>query len=125
MADERRNTQLQYQLVKNTSSQTGHGVAFGDQVGTVVPNLIAEIAEETHRSKRSVERYTKETRDKMKSKQMELDLEEKDFFNIGEIDENGMIEVKVGRFVTYFAKEDIPTLVKRLVEKIDKLEGNE
>ena len=46
MADERRNTQLQYQLVKNTLSQTGHGVAFGDQVGTVVPNLIAEIAEE-------------------------------------------------------------------------------
>ena len=46
MADERRNTQLQYQLVKNTLSQTGHGVAFGDQVGKVVPNLIAEIAEE-------------------------------------------------------------------------------
>lgn len=86
---------------------------------------IKEIAEETHRSKRSVERYTKETRDKMKSKQMELDLVEQDFFNIGEIDENGMIEVKVGRFVTYFAKEDIVTLVKRLVEKIDKLEGNE
>lgn len=46
MADERRNTQLQYQLVKNTLSQTGHGIAFGDQVGKVVPNLIAEIAEE-------------------------------------------------------------------------------
>ena len=46
MADERRNTQLQYQLVKNTLSQAGHGIAFGDQVGKVVPNLIAEIAEE-------------------------------------------------------------------------------
>ena len=86
---------------------------------------VKEIAEETHRSKRSVERYTKETRDKMKSKQMELELEEPTFFNIGEVDDNGMIEIKVGRTITYVSVEDVVTMVRRIVEKINKLEGGE
>ena len=86
---------------------------------------VAEIAEETHRSKRSVERYTKETRDKMKSKQMELELEEPNFFNIGEVDDNGMIEIKIGRSITYITKEEVVTMVQRLIERINKLEGGE
>ena len=86
---------------------------------------IKEIAKETHRSATSVKKFTKETRDKLKNKQMELELEEPNFFNIGEVDDNGMIEIKVGRTITYVSVEDVVTMVRRIVENINKLEGGE
>lgn len=86
---------------------------------------IKEIAKETHRSATSVKKFTKETRDKLKNKQMELELEEPTFFNIGEVDDNGMIEIKIGRSITYITKEEVVTMVQRLIERINKLEGGE
>jgi hypothetical protein len=82
---------------------------------------IKEIAETTHRSQTSVKKFTKEARAKRRSQeQLPLLVDDNTELKIGDVDENGMIELKMGNFVLYLSTYDVIALVKRLVAKLEE-----
>lgn len=87
---------------------------------------IKEIAKETHRSETTVKKFTKETRAKKRQqsiKQMSLDLDDPTILTVGDVDDNGMIELKMGRSVMYLTVDDVATLVTAIARKFNEKVG--